>query len=854
MRSPIGSLIALTLLAVTAPAPAAKLTLNTQAGQVLGVSLDGKPLPAQGLGGFYVRRYSAQTGPDLLPTLPKPLPEHFALDPAQARGDRPVLRIELPEDADTDSGYLNLRAPVTAGRTYLLRFAHKGERLGGACPPIVHLRQLDATGRYVTGQNNVELFFGSYDWKEETFPISVLDSVTALEFSFHHPEGRGRFWMTRPTLAEVKAQPDTLVPGMWGPNEAGEPTFSGRIPNTEIALLARAVEGEEGIKLEATLLSPTEWLKEHPAALVLSFRLPVNAAGWKWGDSLRKERPIQAGQDYRAYHSLGLRQMRLVSWFPLAPVSGPEHGLAFAVPLVPTTLNRLSYSRRGTLEVEFDLGLAARNLGKPARPDQPLIETTRVSFDILHYAPRWGYRAALAAYYRRYPQLFASTAKEGGWWIGPTAQVPNLRDFGLQYSEDHFPPPEQAKANNQQGLYTCSYCEPWMWRIETLGPEVKSLADVPPYTGFLPQLHQDADLPARVMDQHDYWTTPRRDSVRAFLNSVQRGPDGMLRVNAVRQYSIPVIEFCTSPLPGIRSEQWGEANRGLLSYTGETLADVKRCAAGGAKVEGVYFDSVGDWTDISADDHRPDHFPFATYPLTFSYATGTPVISGLAAMAEYLQFIREKRYVTMANMDAKYAAYAAPFLDMIGVGEDFAGDDDSEADFCQDRTVAYRRSLSFGGAGMLQVSPEEAERRFRLLLFHHIYPGIFTRRAEEVERVRPLYRKYIPLMQAMGAAGWEPVTYATVDDPAVRVERYGPGAGRQVYFALRNASDTAKKVQLSVDLLGLQIGGPAGSRLVASDALTGATRPFALQEHGQFATSAEVPAHDTVVISLGFGS
>jgi hypothetical protein len=219
-------------------------------------------------------------------------------------------------------------------------------------------------------------------------------------------------------------------------------------------------------------------------------------------------------------------------------------------------------------------------------------------------------------------------------------------------------------------------------------------------------------------------------------------------------------------------------------------------------------------------------------------------------MAEYMEFIREKQYVTMANSDAKYAAYAAPFLDMIGAGENFYGDDGEDAAFSHDRAVAYHKSLSFGNTGMLQASPEEAERRFRLLLFYGIYPGIFAGDAASLEQARPLYRKYMPLMQAMGAAGWEPMTWATADDPGIRVERYGPGAGNTAFFALRNPTDGALPVALVVELSGF---GRGSVRLAkVTDALGQAS--LVRRDGDQLVVTTAVAAHDTAVVRVEFGS
>jgi hypothetical protein len=824
-------------------AQAEQLSLRFQAGQLAGLRVGTKDLPARGIGGFYAQVYHLSTGQNVLADadpakLGSALPAGFSVDRQTDWQGKPSLLVSLPEGQQNDSGEMEFWARgVKPHHTYLLRFAHRGERLAGEYPPIIHIRQHGADGTAVVPQQNLELLCGSYDWREETIAIYAMEGADSMSFMLHHPAGAGRFWIGPVTLEEVQPSPTVLVPGQWDWERGKSPWFIGTIPTTDISLLATTREGEDAISISAALSAPTARLREKPVAVILSFRLPLDAAGWRWGDYLHQDRTIEPGRDYSNYTLIGRRQFRAVSRFPMAPVAGPAHGIALAVPLTPPLFTRLRYDGNAYLCAEFDLGLAARTNRDT--------ESVTVAFDILRYQPRWGFRAALARYYQRYPQVFASSAKEGGWWIGPSDQVKDLTDFGLQYAEDHFAHPESTKANNQMGIYTCSYSEPWMWRI--LVSEENDLALAQPLSHYLPQIEKDADLPATVMDSHDYWPAPRRDSARAFLNSVIHGPDGQPQINAVRTYSGTYLEMSTSCLPRIRSQRWGDMNRALLSYRYETQEDVARCAAQDAKVEGVYFDSVGDWSDISAEDHRQEHFPFASFPLTFSYAAGTPVVSGLSAMAEYMRFIRGKHFITMANSDSTYLPYAAPYLDMLGAGENFDGGAEDDQALSHDRSLAYHRSVSFGNSGMLRASPEQAESRFRLLLFYHIYPGIFHSGPQSLERARPLYQKYIPLMRAMGRAGWEPVPWAISDDGSLLVERFGPAAAGPVFLAVRNPTEQVRTCTLTVEPRAF---GRDPARLSAAlNALTGEQVAIARSDSA-LSLRLTLLARDTAVVRL----
>ena len=817
------------------------VAFRLQAGQLVGVNVDGQALPASGLGGFYVQQYRVATGPDLLREhglagIPSPLPQSFAIDREVTWRGKPTLTIRLPEANPQDSGELELHLDrVQPHSIYLIRFAHRGDRLSGEYPPILHIRQLDENGQPVASQLNVDLLAGTYDWKEEVIPVPAVERAASFALMLHHPSGCGQFWISEIAVSEVRRQPVVPVAGTW--NEGIAPQFTGTIPGTPITVKARASSLMSGMTIRTTLSAPTWWLKKNPTALTVSFRVPLAAFGWRWGGSLRSDPQIEARKSYSDYQLIGRRQFREVSRFPMATVAGPDHGIALMAPLKPVILSRFRYDADGYLCGEFDLAVVDRGLGAS--------DDVSFSFDVVRFEPRWGYRSALSAYYTRYPALFSSTAKEGGWWIGPSDKLQNLQDFGLQYAEAHFARPEPTKANNGMGIYTCSYSEPWMWRI--LASEERNPALVKPVSAYLPEIERDANLPPTVMDTHDYWTAPRRDSTRAFLNSAVFGDDGKHLENAARTYAGTYIEMNTSCLPNIRSSRWGDINRGLLSYRYETLADANRCAAGGAKLDGVYFDSVGNWSDIAAEDHRDEHFPLSATPLTFSYATGTPVISGLAAMSECMDFIRGKGYVTMANSDSTYAGYAAPYLDMIGAGEDFGDEAASDEALSHGRAVAFRKSVSFGNSGLLQASQQEAIARFKLLLFYHVYPGIFFSDAESLERARPLFRRFIPLMREMGRAGWEPVPWAATEGAPLWVERYGPSRDGRAYFAIRNATATAQTTTLAVEPSGF--GRPVGATVRVLDALSG--KPLEPRRSvNKLTIPVSVPARDTVVVQM----
>jgi hypothetical protein len=113
---------------------------------------------------------------------------------------------------------------------------------------------------------------------------------------------------------------------------------------------------------------------------------------------------------------------------------------------------------------------------------------------------------------------------------------------------------------------------------------------------------------------------------------------------------------------------------------------------------------------------------------------------------------------------------------------------------------------------MQQGEGGEAGRREEWLqaaMLYGIAPNLVggTEKPELYEKWRPLFRRYMPVIIALGEAGWEPVTWVTVQPETVQVERFGPRHG-EVYLTVRNPGAQALAVTLTLDRAALQLAGP----------------------------------------------
>jgi hypothetical protein len=233
-----------------------------------------------------------------------------------------------------------------------------------------------------------------------------------------------------------------------------------------------------------------------------------------------------------------------------------------------------------------------------------------------------------------------------------------------------------------------------------------------------------------------------------------------------------------------------------------------------ADLDGEYVDSSeGYVTDLL--DYRRDHFAAAETPLVFDPATHRPALfRGLIAF-EYVRGIERDIHargrLMMANSTPAQLCFLAPLLDVLGTETDWnprgrwqpmpAAELIYRRALCGTKPFCFLMNTEFD-----QFGPDRVERYFRRCLAYGMFPGFFSAdastghyfsRPELYERDRPLFRKYLPLVRAVAEAGWQPITRARCDDPAIRLERFGDGSTQ--YLTVYNDGDTPRDATIRLD-------------------------------------------------------
>ena len=204
----------------------------------------------------------------------------------------------------------------------------------------------------------------------------------------------------------------------------------------------------------------------------------------------------------------------------------------------------------------------------------------------------------------------------------------------------------------------------------------------------------------------------------------------------------------------------------------------------------------------------------------------------------------------MANIFAPAHTYFGHLLDMMGAGETDGKSPYPPSHYNYLRALAYHKPLSFMDYAYMdpEFTLEQLEAKLQDCLLYAVFPGTAPfNNQERLDRIRPLFQKYIAPMRTLGEAGWEPVTYARAEPEGTPIERYGPGLPGELYFAFKNIAEEPAPVIVHVmpDLLA----GATPIGLHVTELMSGEV--LQTQEEGKgFRFTKELPAGMTGVISV----
>jgi hypothetical protein len=613
---------------------------------------------------------------------------------------------------------------------------------------------------------------------------------------------------------------------------------------TEAGLAVQAsYRGEVGyIRVDVQVTNTAE----RERAVILYFRLPLDLTGARWWKNLGQSEPIDAQKRTKTpyYAHQGYRPCASMSIFSAVtdiPAGQGQAGLSLVVPMDAPRWFRLTYQKQFGYQVEVELGLSPLTRKFP----------NQAGFSVLLYRvePRWGLRSTVERYHRFFPDSFSRRIAVGGTWYVDNPDAPletslkDTEDFALRFKETYnWANPETRK----QGVLAMKYVEPWCDH----------------YVGTEEMMRKQAgDLPANNLWAPTGKSQPIRVQAQALLISGVRCADGSL-------YGPNHPDFRNqkpTDLARMYGKNWPQVRQVLGTETteafgcryptnpdvelpgmcrGKSVIEYEVANQWGRKpaspqdvYDGIYYDSTaGWWTGWHLNNFAREQFPYADFPLAFDHETGrTTLLHGLSCI-EFLRDLSDRVHgegqVTMANSGPDlFINFCAPYLDMLGAGEGFARGD-YEGRWLL-RSVAGTKPLSY------LKNPAVTEQDFQECLPFAVYPG-GPDKVEDWERLRPLYRKYIPLLDRLDQAGWQPVPGALADADGLIVERFGPEKSGTLLLVVHNMTD--KEVAGTVRLLDGELarrvpgwegaGGAPASPMRARELVSGWLLPVTSAEAG----------------------
>jgi hypothetical protein len=583
------------------------------------------------------------------------------------------------------------------------------------------------------------------------------------------------------------------------------------------------------------------------SCITLRICVPVNGQKWTWFHGLDKTIAMQPGSV--SYDTLPVRTVLppdgafngkdmneggygnavgqgTMSYYPLCAVGVDGKGTGMGIDMTLPVVYRLAADSRRGLIAEFDLATSPLT---DKFPNRAFFKMCSFGFD-----PKWGMRAALEHYYRIYPEAFKKRVEHEGIWLPFTAlrSIPAWEDFGFAFHETSWGSFDQKEGKRIPGI------------LSDKGTGVMSFQYTEPWDIQLPIGTRDIGYDTVVSQK----IVPAEH--REYLDvSATRDKNNLLQARRLETpwfstgWAVSITTSCDPDLPGFSRYRY------ILRHEIDPARKMN--------VDGIYFDSM-EWNWHHDLNYREDHFKYTDYPLTFSKEVAKPAIWNFAAEFEFMKKVADEMHaqgkLAMGNGHG-WNPFAAANLDLFGAELNWYSSDDHNTEALDfKRAISFQKSIVFLlNEGLNDKAFTESpfngyEIYFEKLLAYGFFPSFFSVDASndpywqdpvKIENGRPFFKKYIPIIQRIAAAGWQPVTGATGSPENVRIERFGHDS--TLFFTLRNTGSKSTSCVVTLDDTILH----TGSRISAIELVN--DRPVKVEGNRLYVT---IPPGRTQVVNI----
>ncbi len=533
--------------------------------------------------------------------------------------------------------------------------------------------------------------------------------------------------------------------------------------------------------------------------VTVSFRIPVDADGWRFGRTMLASDRIE-GDGRFAEWTCADRDWdgRKMNRGMFSPICNDRIGLALGAVSTHPQVFRVSYARKEGFAIEIDLGLSSL----PEKfPDCATFE-----FVIFRFEPEWGYRAALAKYMALFPEDYRVRVEKFGSWTGDA----NLNkidagaaDYAVVFDSHGARYFEHAV---KEGVYIFEYAKGYY-------------TDVPVYSATKENPFPPAEMTRRAVRL--YWAGQMRSTEQGW----KREPSGAVCAQMERtcytedvhgnmnvwtsegpyhyeKNLYPNGYFITS-LPVNPDPELASPNQAERILDWRFGVPFREAQAGKFPLHGHHFDGWGDFAGRYLENARAEHLKKTDYPLAFSYVNGRPVQFHLFMWQEFTRPFAEYLHSQGMVLFANARPWRTSMMFEQGIVDVHGGFEQMERNLDYMgfmRTLVGNKPISGNGIGQKGGEPlkkyserelAQFERDLNILVTYCWFPGRFG--------PKDLWQKYCFPMQEMAKAGWEPVTGARASHPDVLVERYGGGDDDRMFYLVHNRSEKRIRYDLTID-------------------------------------------------------
>lgn len=558
--------------------------------------------------------------------------------------------------------------------------------------------------------------------------------------------------------------------------------------NQFVGILATLTSNSTLISIQGTITN----LTNYDRAIALRFRLPFDADSWRWYDDTESNRAMTSAIVYKNTTTIVEAGPGEHSIYPLACVASSTNalGLSLAIPMTNAPLDFVLAYDNANKELDYTayIGLTTNAL--------KIYNSGSFSLVLYPSASAYGFRAGLQTFYETYPSAFKRRNTYEAYYGYSTSEVPlytnhnvllirtlflnDMSDFGEGYT-------------NVTGMNASKYDFFMSDPGGTNGPLTPS----------------DANVIAALQTNTEFASI--YPGSNAVLQLVRSSTNTLRYLGSSYSSNAPTgwnLSLRVNQDPDITGALTNVLNTRLNSFPGPNNFSAF-----------ISSDGSEGWSSTRAIDYSVAHLNVTDYTPTFGGISLTPAIFN-NIWEFYSTFLFPKtdsgKFLFIGNAGAFDQLYSEPFTD-IGFSE--GSRVISEYRFY--RAISQHKTWRIWSTlpPLTPYTDAQFLTALRTCLEFGFYPPLDTTfYGSKTEPFRQYYRLYMPAIEELSAAGWEPISYATNANASAVVERFGQFTNNTMRLSVANSSTNTVTTTIYMDGAGL--GAASGLTWAAQDLIS----------------------------------